>query len=144
MSYPGHSLGRGLTPLQRSSRCILQPQPTVQFADRVKLYIKWFHKAANIHKIGRLRNTASVFDIPCLLADRETHFYKKKCHHSQIMLNSHNQKHHTVKKKKFKKEKIVINRKNAFFRMIWLVMFLLDCFICFTLSFQKILYIYFC
>ena len=26
--YPGHSLGGGLTPLQRSSRCILQPQPT--------------------------------------------------------------------------------------------------------------------
>ena len=28
VSYPGHSLGRGLTPLQRCSRCILQPQPT--------------------------------------------------------------------------------------------------------------------
>ena len=31
VSYPGHSLGGGgLTPLQRSSRCILQPQPTGQ------------------------------------------------------------------------------------------------------------------
>ena len=29
VSYPGHSLG-GLTPLQRSRRCILQPQPTGQ------------------------------------------------------------------------------------------------------------------
>ena len=28
VSYSGHSLGEGLTPLQRSSRCILQPQPT--------------------------------------------------------------------------------------------------------------------
>ena len=28
MSYPGHSLGRGVTPLQRSSRCILLTQPT--------------------------------------------------------------------------------------------------------------------
>ena len=25
--YPGHSLVGGLNPLQRSSRCILQPQP---------------------------------------------------------------------------------------------------------------------
>ena len=31
MSYPGHSWGGGLTPLQRSSRWILQPQPTGQF-----------------------------------------------------------------------------------------------------------------
>ena len=32
VSYPGHSLWWwwGLTPLQRSSRCILQPQPTRQ------------------------------------------------------------------------------------------------------------------
>ena len=30
VSYPRHSLGGGLTPLQRSSRCILQPQPTGQ------------------------------------------------------------------------------------------------------------------
>ena len=30
VSYPGHSLGRGLTPLQKSSQCILQPQPTGQ------------------------------------------------------------------------------------------------------------------
>ena len=30
VSYPGHSLGGGLTPLQRSSRCILQSQPTGQ------------------------------------------------------------------------------------------------------------------
>ena len=32
---PGHSLGWGLTPLQRSSRCILQPQPTGLFDGRV-------------------------------------------------------------------------------------------------------------
>ena len=31
MSYTGHSLRGGLTPLQRSSRCILQPQPTGHF-----------------------------------------------------------------------------------------------------------------
>ena len=30
VSYPGHSLGGGLTPLQRCSQCILQPQPTGQ------------------------------------------------------------------------------------------------------------------
>ena len=30
VSYPGHSLGGGLTPLQRCSRCILQPQSTGQ------------------------------------------------------------------------------------------------------------------
>ncbi len=29
VSYPGHSLG-GVTPLQKCSRCILQPQPTGQ------------------------------------------------------------------------------------------------------------------
>ena len=28
MSYPGHSLEKGLTPLQRGSWCILQPKPT--------------------------------------------------------------------------------------------------------------------
>ena len=28
VSYPGQSLGRGLTSLQRCSRCILLPQPT--------------------------------------------------------------------------------------------------------------------
>ena len=31
MSYPGHSFGGGLTPLQRCSQCILQPQPTGQY-----------------------------------------------------------------------------------------------------------------
>ena len=30
MSYPGHSVGGGLTPLQRSSHCIQQPQPAGQ------------------------------------------------------------------------------------------------------------------
>ena len=30
VSYPGHSLGGGLTPLQRCSQCILQPQQTGQ------------------------------------------------------------------------------------------------------------------
>ena len=30
MSYPGHSLGGGYTPLQMFSRCILQPHPTGQ------------------------------------------------------------------------------------------------------------------
>ena len=25
VSYPGHSLGKGLTPLQRSNQCILEP-----------------------------------------------------------------------------------------------------------------------
>ena len=34
VSYPGHSLWSGLTPLQRSSQCILLPQPTGQY--RVK------------------------------------------------------------------------------------------------------------
>ena len=28
MSYPGHSLEEGLTPLQRCIRCVLWPQPT--------------------------------------------------------------------------------------------------------------------
>ena len=32
VSYPGHSLGC-LTPLQRSSQCILQPQPTGQYTE---------------------------------------------------------------------------------------------------------------
>ena len=31
VSYPRHSFGRGLTPLQRNSRFILQPQPTGQY-----------------------------------------------------------------------------------------------------------------
>ena len=31
VSYPEHSLIWGLTPLQRCSRCILQPQPTSLF-----------------------------------------------------------------------------------------------------------------
>ena len=30
VSYPGHLWGGGLNPQQRSSRCILQPQPTWQ------------------------------------------------------------------------------------------------------------------
>ena len=34
VSYPGHSLVGGLTPLQRSSWCILQPQPTGQAGGR--------------------------------------------------------------------------------------------------------------
>ena len=38
VSYPGHSLGGGLTPLQRCSRCILQPQPTGQ-ANIVELLV---------------------------------------------------------------------------------------------------------
>ena len=39
--YPGHSLGGGLTPLQRSSQCILQPQLTGQINfcfDIIKAY----------------------------------------------------------------------------------------------------------
>ena len=31
VSYPGHSLRWGRTPLQRISRCILEPQPTGQY-----------------------------------------------------------------------------------------------------------------
>ena len=42
VSYPGHSLGGILTPLQRSSRCILQPQPTGQSGYYV-------HFRTNIH-----------------------------------------------------------------------------------------------
>ena len=30
VSYPGHSSGRGFTPLKKCSRCFLQPQPTGQ------------------------------------------------------------------------------------------------------------------
>ena len=33
VSYPGHSLGEGLTPLQRCSHCILQPQLTGQYTE---------------------------------------------------------------------------------------------------------------
>ena len=33
VSYPGHSLGGGLTPLQRCSQCILQPQLTGQYTN---------------------------------------------------------------------------------------------------------------
>ena len=32
VSYPGYSLGGGLTPLQSFSRCILQPQPLLQWS----------------------------------------------------------------------------------------------------------------
>ena len=39
VSYSGHLLG-GLTPLQRCSRCILQPQPTGQYT---KLKSKQFY-----------------------------------------------------------------------------------------------------
>ena len=35
MSYAGYSLGWGLTPLQRSNRCILQPQPIGQLEGKV-------------------------------------------------------------------------------------------------------------
>ena len=38
-SYPGHSLGGGLTPLQRCSSYILQPQPTGQFILVGKTYL---------------------------------------------------------------------------------------------------------
>ena len=33
VSYPEHSFGGGLTPLQRCSWCILQPQPTGQYTE---------------------------------------------------------------------------------------------------------------
>ena len=35
VSYPGHSCGGGLTFLQRSSLCILQPQPTWQVIPKI-------------------------------------------------------------------------------------------------------------
>ena len=38
--YPGHSLKRGLTPLQRCSWCILKPQPTGQ-TKRCNFRVKW-------------------------------------------------------------------------------------------------------
>ena len=42
VSYPGHSLGGGLTPLQRCSRCILQPLLTRQLVEwvweRINMY----------------------------------------------------------------------------------------------------------
>ena len=44
VSYPGHSL-RGVTPLPRSSRCILQPQPNSSSSSRNKhlacLRVRW-------------------------------------------------------------------------------------------------------
>ena len=40
MSYPGHSLGGGLTPLQRCSRCILQPQPTGQTCIGISIHFR--------------------------------------------------------------------------------------------------------
>ena len=40
VSYPGHSLGGGLTPLQRCSQCILQTQPTGQYTG---LNVKQFY-----------------------------------------------------------------------------------------------------
>ena len=36
VSYLGHSLGGGLTPLQRCSQCILKPQPTGQYTVKCK------------------------------------------------------------------------------------------------------------
>ena len=55
VSYPGHSLGGGcLTPLQRCSQCILQPQPTEQKSSRVPIkngsiiYIKISTSAKNL------------------------------------------------------------------------------------------------
>ena len=33
VSYPGHSFGGGLTPLQRCNQCILQPQHTGQYTE---------------------------------------------------------------------------------------------------------------
>ena len=39
VSYPGHSLGVGLTPLQRCSQCILQPQLTGQPGDLRRLAV---------------------------------------------------------------------------------------------------------
>ena len=42
MSYPGHSLGWVKPPLQRSSRCILRPEPTgqtVSLANSVHIYV---------------------------------------------------------------------------------------------------------
>ena len=48
VSYPGHSLGWGLTPLQRCSQCILQPQLTGQIIktseDFLKRYTSHFIK----------------------------------------------------------------------------------------------------
>ena len=39
VSYTGHSLGRGLTTLQRCSRYILRPQPTGQLFILVYMYV---------------------------------------------------------------------------------------------------------
>ena len=54
MSYPGHTLVGGLTPLQRSSRCILQPQPTGQYT-----HVYWYaclciYEFTQIHKFSFL------------------------------------------------------------------------------------------
>ena len=42
VSYPGHSLGEGLTPPQRCSWCVLQPQPTVQSVVSINVFL-WCH-----------------------------------------------------------------------------------------------------
>ena len=46
MSYPGHSLGGGLSLLQRGSQCILQPQPTGQ----TDLMTEWMEEGIRHNK----------------------------------------------------------------------------------------------
>ena len=41
VSDPGHLLWRGLTPLQRCSPCILQPQPTGYYGSADIAFIRW-------------------------------------------------------------------------------------------------------
>ena len=41
VSYPEHSLGEGLTPPQRCSRCILKPQPTGWVTELDVLCVQW-------------------------------------------------------------------------------------------------------
>ena len=56
VSYPGHWLGGGLTPPQKCSRCILQPQPTIQRGRR-----GWIRAFQNV--ISARRNTSSEIRI---------------------------------------------------------------------------------
>ena len=79
-SYPGNSLGH-LTPLQRCSQCILQPEPTGQYTELMskQLYLRKFSLAwVNTLDVKIVLIRAIQFSI-------NTQF---KCQNSSILNNS--------------------------------------------------------
>ena len=77
VSHLGHSLGRGLIPLQRCNRCILQPKPTGPSIN--ELCVSWIEEkivnvlecvdAVTVELNDSLRDWMMTYDEKCILYD---------------------------------------------------------------------------